>query len=233
MFLDHLVGTASILASLRAPVEIVCAGLIHAAYLHGDFGSIRKGVSTTKRVQLREAVGDQIEEYVAKYDAIPWTWENVQKIYARLADLGGIDRQSLLIRLANELEHQLDLGGLYYAESEKGQREHQINMTGYGPMLVKMAERLGVFSLAAEMTTVFGKIDSAQIPVVPWIRSKHEVAYLVAPKSYREKSLVVLRRKLSESYQFCSKMPSRLNLMFRKAPKRIRRLLRTMSRQHQ
>ena len=44
-FIDHLVGTASILTSLRMPVEVVVAGLIHAAYLrrfwsqqNGDVG---------------------------------------------------------------------------------------------------------------------------------------------------------------------------------------------------
>ena len=42
-FIDHLVGTASILASLHMPVEIVAAGLIHAAYLHGDFGGATNG----------------------------------------------------------------------------------------------------------------------------------------------------------------------------------------------
>jgi (p)ppGpp synthase/HD superfamily hydrolase len=227
-FLDHLVGTASILASLHSPVEIVAAGLVHAAYLHGDFGSIKKGISKAKRAQLRRIVGDEVEEYVAKYDRLLWTWQNVQKVHANLADIHGIDRQVLLIRLANELEHQLDLGGIYYAESEKEQRKHQINMTGYGPMLIDMAERLGFFSLAVEMRPVFDNTVSAQLPIVPWIRSKHQVAYLLAPKSYHERFLVMLWRKVSESYQFCSRIHNRVNLVCRKIAKRIRRFLRTL-----
>ena len=42
-FIDHLVGTASNLASLHTRIEIVAAGLIHAAYLHGDFWRRGKG----------------------------------------------------------------------------------------------------------------------------------------------------------------------------------------------
>lgn len=230
MFLDHLVGTASILASLHAPVEIVAAGLLHAAYFFGDFGSIQKGISKAKRAELRGVVGDEVEEYVAKYDRLLWTWENVQKVHANLSsDLDAVDRQVLLIRLANELEHELDLGGIYYAESAKEQKEHQINMSAYGPMLVSMAERVGFFSLAAEMAPVFKNVISVQVPVVPCIRSKHQVAYLVAPKSYRERFLVVFWRKLSEGYQFCSRIPNRVNLVYRRVSRRIRRFLRTLS----
>jgi len=70
-FIDHLVGTASILASLHAPVEVLATSLIHATYLHGDFGSIRKGVSKAKREQVRGAVGEKIEKYIVRYDRLP------------------------------------------------------------------------------------------------------------------------------------------------------------------
>jgi len=229
VFLDHLIGTASILASLQTSVEIVAAGLLHAAYLHGDFGGTTKGISESKRKQVRSAVGEVIEDYVAKYDHLLWTWENVQKVYANLADFRGVDGQVFLIRLANELEHQLDLGGIYYVESEKEQKEHQIGLMTYGSMLVSMAERLGFSSLAAEMTPVFNNTMSAQVPIVPWIRSKHQVAYLVVPKSYREKFLVMLSRKQSEISYFCSRIRNRVNLTCRRVSKLIRRILRRLS----
>lgn len=44
-FIAHVVGTASILASLHAPIKIVAAGLIHSIYAEGDFGSWKKGIS--------------------------------------------------------------------------------------------------------------------------------------------------------------------------------------------
>jgi len=228
-FIDHLVGTASVLASLHVPVELVTAGLLHAAYLHGDFGGTTKGISKAKRKEVRSAVGEATEYFVAKYDRLLWTWENVQKVYANLADFRGVDGQVLLIRLANELEHQLDLGGIYYAESETDQKEHQINMTTYAPILLSMAERLGFASLAAEMAPVFKNTMSAQVPIVPWIRSKHQVAYLVVPKSYCEKFLVMLSRKRSEISHFCSRIRNRVNQTCRRVSKRIRRILRRLS----
>lgn len=63
-FIAHLVGTASILASLHAPITIVVAALIHAIYAEGDFGSWTKGISNAKRERVRRVVGKEAEEYV-------------------------------------------------------------------------------------------------------------------------------------------------------------------------
>jgi (p)ppGpp synthase/HD superfamily hydrolase len=218
-FIDHLVGTASILASLHVPVEMVAAGLIHAAYLHGDFGGTTSGISETKREQVRGVVGEAIEDYVAKYDRLLWNAQKIGTIHDNLADLGPIDREVLLIRLANELEHQLDLGGMYFAESEKGQERHQRYMKSYGPMLMSMAERLGFSALAAEMAQVFKNVISTHVPVEPWIRSKHQVAYLAVPRSYRERFSATFSRKVSDSHRFCSRIPNRISLLFRKVVK--------------
>jgi (p)ppGpp synthase/HD superfamily hydrolase len=209
-FIDHLVGTASILASLHTRIEIVAAGLIHAAYLHGDFGGARKGVSDAKRKKVRDAVGENVEDYVHRYDRLLWSEQTIRTVNDRLADLGPVDRQVLLIRLANELEHQLDLGGLYYAESEIEQKAYQRHMESYGPMLVSMAERLGTFPLAAEIATVSKNVASAQLPIVPWIQSKHGVAYLVAPASYRRRLRVTLCTKARDGVQFCLVAPRRV-----------------------
>ena len=42
-FIAHLVGTAGILGSLKAPGPLVVAGLLHAAYAAGDFGDDQSG----------------------------------------------------------------------------------------------------------------------------------------------------------------------------------------------
>src|SRR5262245_40769850 len=72
-FIDHLVGTASILASLHASAELVAAALLHAVYEHGDFGKEPKGISVEKRAQVKQIVGEQVEEYVARYTALRWS----------------------------------------------------------------------------------------------------------------------------------------------------------------
>ena len=183
------------------PVEVVAAGLIHAAYLHGDFGGATKGISEAKREHVRAAVGETTEEeYAAKYDHLLWIAQKIRTVHDNLADLGPVDREVLLIRLANELEHQLDFGGMYFAKSEKEQERRQRYMKSYGPMLMSMAERLSYSSLAAEIAEVFENTISTHAPVEP-SRSKHQVAYLVVPRSYRERSSVRSWRKLSGAFR--------------------------------
>jgi len=209
-FIDHLVGTASILAWLRMPVEIVAAGLIHAAYRHGEFGDGREGVSESKRKQVRIAVGNQSEEYVARYDRLVWKPARILILRDTLDQLNPIEREVLLIRLANELEHHLDLGALYAAQSPDAQAGHQRFIERHGPIMVKMAEDLGFLSLAAEMERVFSHAISARLPVGPYVRSNRRMAYLVASRSYRTRLWIAAYQKLLHGCRLASKGLRRL-----------------------
>src|SRR5271166_5254308 len=60
----HLVGTASILHEVHAPTAVVAAGLLHSAYMTGDFGDGYSRITRTKRERLKSAVGSAVEEYV-------------------------------------------------------------------------------------------------------------------------------------------------------------------------
>ena len=184
---DHLVGTASILASLRVPVELVAAGLIHAAYLHGNFGGIRKGISEVTRRQVRNAVGEKVEEYVVRYERMVWGPETIPALCDALDGMDVIDREVLLIHLANELEHNLDLGGLYFARDENQQRGRRHYVESYGPMIMGMAEKLGFRSLSTGMANVFGNMTAVEIPIEPGMTDAHDSGYLVVPRSYRER----------------------------------------------
>jgi (p)ppGpp synthase/HD superfamily hydrolase len=201
-FLDHLVGTASILASVHAPVDVIRAGLIHAAYLHGDFGSIRSGITDDKRNTVRSVIGDDAEEYIARYDRMFLTSQDISRLEDTLDRLSQVDRYVILMRLANELEHHLDLGGLYFAHSEKNQRGHQQYTKCRGPLLVALAQRLGFPSLASEMEFAFRNVAEIECPLEPYIRSKPTVAYLIAPRSYRERFPVMCYRRMSEARRF-------------------------------
>lgn len=189
-FIAHLVGTASILASVNVPVDVVAAGLLHAAYLQGDFGDGEKGISNSKREQVRRAVGKDIEEYIAKYNAFEWNEQNISAIAPSLNTLNLSDRHVLLIRLANELEDHLDLGILYCANFEK--RLRYVNRSG--DLMVKMAEELGFPSLATELERVFGEVTSANIPA--GLRSTLNYSFQLPPKSYQKRPLVAWRDRL-------------------------------------
>ena len=104
-FVAHLVGTASILAAVDAPPAVVVAGLVHAAYEQGDFGIAR---GRTRRARVRAAIGDPAEALVWRYQTMPWTPADVRRLQADPAALTGTDREVALMRLANELDDNLD-----------------------------------------------------------------------------------------------------------------------------
>jgi (p)ppGpp synthase/HD superfamily hydrolase len=216
-FIDHLVGTASILASLHVPVEMIAAGLIHAAYLHGNFGGIRKGISETTRNQVRRAVGPKVEEYVVRYELLPWDPETLPVLRDTLDELSLIDRDVLLIRLANDFEHNLDFGSLY----RDNWREY---IQRVGPAMVSMAEKLGFPSLSAELARVLGDMFLTQVPVEARIRTSEPAAYLVVPKSYHERFWVVYLPKAQRLY---TTILNRVKWRYRKASELCRYLLRT------
>ncbi len=189
-FIAHLVGTASILTSLKAPVEVVAAGLLHAAYLQGDFGDVKKGISNKRREQIRLAVGPDIEEYIAKYTALPWNEDHISAIAPTLNTLNLGDRQVILMRLANELEDHLDGGILYCANFEKRLRY----VRSSGDLMVKMAQELGYPSLASQLERVFQEVTSAKISV--GLRSTNNYSFQVAPKSYQKRALFAWQDRL-------------------------------------
>jgi (p)ppGpp synthase/HD superfamily hydrolase len=183
-FLDHLVGTASILAWLHAPIAVVAAGLVHATYLHGDFGC-RTGISDEKRKQVIDIVGTESENYITRYDRVLLTAEDVALLASTLQQLSKVDRYIVLMRLANELEHHLDFGGLYLVQEQKQQGAHRRYLERRLPALLKLANALGYGSLAAEFEKIQREIAVLKLPLEPVIVSRQKVAYLIAPKSYR------------------------------------------------
>ncbi|MDJ0712602.1 MAG: HD domain-containing protein [Prochloraceae cyanobacterium] len=156
-FLSHLVGNASILASLGCPAKIVAAGMLHAAYYCGGFGENKKGITPTKRQKLIEAVGEEVEEYVARYTKLEWNQNNISVLQQRLDSLDKIDREVLLMRLANELEEYLDLGLLYCKDKQQEYFDRH-------PQIVAMAEKLGFPALAAELAMAHAEMAKATIP---------------------------------------------------------------------
>ena len=194
-FISHLVGTASILGSLRVPSKLVAAGLIHAAYTHGDFGNGEKGISEAKRNQVRSVVGKEVEEYVARFTALRWNEEVILAIHDSLDSLGPLDRDVLLIRLANELEEYLDLGILYCGD-EKRQQANYINHNGQ--LMTQMAEKLGFPTLATDLERAFKEAAVADIPPTLRRRNAQNYSFLVAPKLY-QRMVEAVSNRLSRS----------------------------------
>lgn len=186
-FLAHLVGTASILVELKAPVEVVSAGLLHAAYASGEFGNGIKGTNQEKRSQVKRVVGQKVEEYIYTYTL--WPEEDRPSISAAdyVNTLTPLEKDVLLIRLANHLEEYLDLGMLY---SGHGRQNKYIKDENY--ISVELAQVLGFSSLAAELNTVFNEVYSTTIPSVLANITNHNGSYLLPPKTHQKRLSVVL-----------------------------------------
>jgi (p)ppGpp synthase/HD superfamily hydrolase len=175
-FMSHGVGTASILASLRLPVQVVAAGLIHNVYWVGDFGDGNIGISKAKREKIRRIVGKEIEEYVNGFAARKWNKQTLTVIRDTIDTLDPLDRNVLLIELADQLEFHLDLGVLYCGEAR------QKLIEGLRPIILEIADRLGFPILASELARLFKETASTEIPVK--IRTNNTWGFVIAPKSY-------------------------------------------------
>lgn len=181
-FVAHLVGTASILGSLHVSHKLVAAGLMHAIYQTGDFGDGEKGISESKRAQVRAVVGEEVEEYVARYTALQWNSELIPTIYNGLDTLEPVDRDVLLMRLANELEEYLDLG-IFYCGDERRQQTNYVNDSGES--MIRIAERLGFPTLATNLAQAFKEAAVADIPLALRRPNAPNYSFLLASQSYQ------------------------------------------------
>jgi (p)ppGpp synthase/HD superfamily hydrolase len=156
-FLCHLVGTASIVSSWRAPGEEVVCGLVHSVYTHGVFADVRPGPSDGKRAQVRTAIGEACEALVYSYTQLTWNAATVAERVDRVESLTRAERSAVRVRLANELEDHLDLG-VRYARKSKALDEDD------GVLL--LAERLVGAAFAGELAAALAANASAVVPDV-------------------------------------------------------------------
>jgi hypothetical protein len=187
-FLVHAVGAASLLSALRAPASVVAAGLLHAAYTHGEFGTGWRGISMAKRRHVRRAVGFEVEDLAARYTALRWNKRTMPHILEELGGLSALEQHVVLIRLANELEDHLDLGVLYCADAE----DRLSSIGSHLHLAIPMAERLGYPELASALDRAFKEVLASEVPVS--LRSDAMASYTLGPASHRTRLAVALRR---------------------------------------
>ncbi len=193
-FIDHAVGTASILASLRLSADVVAAGLLHNIYREGDFGfGAKNHISDSKRKKVISIVGRQVEKYISKYLELPW-YKNLPAICANLDKLDKIDRDVVLIKLANELEHILDFEHLYFPDADK----HLKRINHNCPIMIEIAEKMGLEKLADEIRTAFRQFADADLPLELLSSNFRNTYFVLAPLSYRKRYSVLFYQILED-----------------------------------
>jgi (p)ppGpp synthase/HD superfamily hydrolase len=180
-FVAHLVGTSSILASLSVPSPLVVAGLLHAVYSAGDFGDGAPGVSEARRDRVRSVAGQRAEEYVYRYQALSWSDHAIRSIFAGLDAMAAMERDVVLMRLANELEEFLDFGILYCGDPKRlaTSDRHRCRL------MIEIAQRLGFPNLSEELARSVEGSASAALPGELLRARAANSSFLLAPQSYQ------------------------------------------------
>lgn len=176
-FLCHLVGTADLLLRSGAPQTMVLAGLLHAAYLQGDFGMGRTGVTRARRRRVRRDVGPDVEFLVHAYSVVPWEPRAILDRIATDGEPDTLERRVVRMRLANELEECLDGGRAFSGKGSAVQFDDLIGLArvlGY-PEMGEALERVVAEGRVAEIPDSLRRTRSGsfeRLPASVWRRPR-------------------------------------------------------------
>jgi hypothetical protein len=160
-FVCHGVGVASIAAILGLPTEFVAVALIHNIYGNGDFGdALRYTVTHRRRRLVKAAVGERIAWLAERFHSIRLNPRNIDIMNARLTQLDSVDRNLLIVDLADTLEKYVDLGVLYFGDGEWIKEAQQ----EFGLRLIELATRLDQPRLAQALRDAFSLAASNVVP---------------------------------------------------------------------
>ena len=180
-FMDHVVGTASIIQEVQGKPALTAAGLLHSAYSHGDFGFAGCVSARVRSKRMAEAVGDEVEAYVRMYDELSWSSRRARELQEQIDDMTPAWRDVVSLRVANELEDHLNGGTLYCYNAAR----HKNKLEERREMLSDLACRLGSTELQNEIDRVFAECSSQPLApeLLQWAgRSR---SYRILPESCR------------------------------------------------
>ncbi|MEN8106982.1 MAG: DUF6817 domain-containing protein [Pseudomonadota bacterium] len=180
-FLDHVVGTASIVHEIQGKPALTAAGLLHSAYTHGDFGFAGRLSVRLRSKRMIDAVGGEVEAYVRMYTEPPWNMHSTGELPGRIDDMTPAEREVVLLRVANELEDHLNGGTLYCYNAAK----HKGKLEERRELLSGLAHKLGSTVLQREIDRVFA--ECSRQPLVPELlqRVSRSRSYCILPESCR------------------------------------------------
>ena len=200
----HLVGTAGILSSLHVSAEVVAAGLIHNVYTNGDFGVPGQSISTAKRRQIIQAVGQEVEKYIHGFYALTSNRNVWSSVFEDIDKIDPVIRLAGLILISEQFEHRLNDGGL---------KRYAKNVDENGPVMVEIALKLGFPLLADQIRTILISplpCDSVLHGLIAAINGDR--SRWIPPASSRRRVTVIVRMAINRGLRLAarSKAASRL-----------------------
>jgi hypothetical protein len=187
-FVAHLVGASAILVWLQAPIHVVVAELLHAAYQEGDFPNSLEGMTPRKRRELSAAIGAEAEALVAAYTVGSRSLTGLMASHARFKEMSPFERDILLMQLVNELDDYRDFAGNHAANAD----ERIAVIRQCGQHQVEMAEWLGRPELARALRETYADSIAAIAPA-PLV-SRFANGYAILPASCHTRWNVLARR---------------------------------------
>ncbi len=205
-FMVHVIGTASFLSSLRAPPELVAAGLVHNVYGNGDFGDARAGAADWKRAIVRRAIGAKVEQFVYEFwRSLRWSPETIARFSLDIDSLDASDRAVLLLRLADLAEHHRDLGLVF----NRRQRQWR-QMLELREVWLRLAQFLAGPAFAAALNRLFEATASTELPDEICGFTGRRRSFPLLPRSHRLRLSVVPGRTAGRLRDFASRALARL-----------------------
>lgn len=183
-FVAHLVGTASILARYGASAPVVRAGLVHAVYARGEFGTLWSRMTPGKRRLVRSVIGDDAEALVARYVAFTWDSETAASLSNKISELSEEERAIVFMQLANELEEVAYHDLLYDCEIRRCERLSCLSSC------IDIARALGQPELGNEIQERYREIQT--LHVADGLLSQNLASYTLAPLSHGRRLLPAL-----------------------------------------
>ena len=186
--LEHLLGATSIIVSINGATDLVAAALVHAAYVHGDFGTLGRRIGEAQRAHVRARIGDGAERIVQRYSNMYLTNRSVPALRAEAAQMHQHERDALCIRLADQLDLYGTREALYYSNVEK----RLTFAREVGPSIVMLAHEIGQPLLAAALERAYAD-TLAHSPNGALINPRWRDGFVI-PGSYRTRPAVKLYR---------------------------------------
>jgi (p)ppGpp synthase/HD superfamily hydrolase len=187
-FVAHLVGASAVLVWLKVPIHMVVAEMLHAAYQEGDFPNSLEGMTPRKRKELSTAIGAEAEALVAAYTVGSRSLTGLLASHARFNEMSPLERDILLMQLANELDDYRDFAGNHAANAD----ERIAAIRQCGQHQVEMAEWLGRPELAQALRETYADSIAAVAPR-PFV-SLFANGYAILPASCRIRWNILARR---------------------------------------
>jgi hypothetical protein len=182
----HGLGVASIASQVGAPVAVLGAGVLHNAFVTGDWADGRGvGVHPSRLERLRAGVGAEVATILTDLHRARAD-RHLDRAMADPASLSAGARWSVLLDLADFCD-KWDDGRIYFGSPERDDRRF---VDAHRDGLVGLARALGWPELADHFRAVFDRVGADEVP--PSLLLGRRYSEVVLPPSARSRLSVAL-----------------------------------------